>query len=120
MLSTTEAVSYKGNDPYQYYLVKYDDSIRMLRAELTNTSAHDDLRYDLVEVRLSDHPTYEALPYPWAEPLHSERIFISKGYLMITENLAFALKSLQNRSQASLLMVDAVCIDQNNVIEKSV
>ena len=39
---------------------------------------------------------------------------------MITENLAAALKGLRDRSQASLLWVDAVCIDQSNVIEKGV
>lgn len=91
------------------------------------------------------HPTateaakgqYEALSYVWGSPDNPETISVisnsrtgseedgvsSSEYNaaphLVTQNLAVALRHLRRRVTARTLWIDAICIDQQNIAEKS-
>ncbi|OCK75857.1 HET-domain-containing protein [Lepidopterella palustris CBS 459.81] len=79
-----------------------------------------------MEVR--DHPNhpnipYEALSWCWGKAKWTEPIQIKDGgrpqTLNVLPNLKKALVALRHKSKRRILWVDAICIDQNNPIEKS-
>ncbi|KAK0755093.1 hypothetical protein B0T18DRAFT_400674 [Schizothecium vesticola] len=71
-------------------------------------------------------PAYEALSYTWGEAkvtygiyLHSYDSEPGKQALDLTENCAFALRRLRLPDKERLLWVDAICINQADVAERS-
>ncbi|KAL6694347.1 HET domain-containing protein [Trichoderma pleuroticola] len=80
------------------------------------------------------HVKYQALSYTWGLPqfTHSLRVLnnsddndtlippnSSSSEIRITENLHAALHSLRRQTETLVLWVDAVCIDQNNIVERN-
>lgn len=65
-------------------------------------------------------PRYIALSYTWGDPGIRRPILIGDRIFWATENLAIALEHLQEEKKTIAFWVDAVCIDQNNLNEKSV
>ena len=70
-------------------------------------------------VSLDTNPYYEALSYVWGSPSVREHIILSEKRLSITENLASALRNLRYESEARVLWVDAICINQADIDERS-
>src|SRR5437763_15041405 len=62
---------------------------------------------------------YDALSYAWGDSKVTKAITVSGRSLRITINLESALRHLRNESEPRRLWIDAICIDQNNDIEKS-
>ncbi|KAM0711899.1 hypothetical protein Q7P35_001269 [Cladosporium inversicolor] len=65
---------------------------------------------------------FEALSYTWGSSQHSESVQVqSHVCIPITDNLARALRRLRHRStqQPRHLWIDAICIDQQNLAERS-
>jgi hypothetical protein len=84
----------------------------------------EDIQIDLetVELDLADPIYYEALSYTWGSMEHPDIIYIgpTKAYtLQVSRNLAVALRYLRNDSKSRRMWIDAVCIDQSNVSERS-
>ncbi|CAG8977934.1 hypothetical protein HYALB_00001814 [Hymenoscyphus albidus] len=63
-------------------------------------------------------PTYTALSYCWGATSEKESIRINGHLISITKNLFEALKVLWQRN-ISVLWIDAICINQNDAVEKS-
>ncbi|TGO51152.1 hypothetical protein BCON_0167g00040 [Botryotinia convoluta] len=78
----------------------------------------DALHCTLSVVKLEDKPSYEALSYVWGPPVFPERLYLPSGYLSITTSLAAALRQFRYLDRQRQLWVDAVCINQQNDIEK--
>ncbi|KAK4446202.1 HET domain-containing protein [Podospora aff. communis PSN243] len=72
---------------------------------------------ELVDV--SNTTPYEALSYTWGTDPPSDYLWLSDFPLPIKPNLEAALRSLRLPNMVRRVWVDAVCIDQNNVDEKS-
>lgn len=74
-------------------------------------------------VSLAANPRYHALSYVWGEPSRSHKIQTNGCELRTTKNLEVALKHLQTHMGTSVealpLWVDAICINQNDLIERS-
>lgn len=70
---------------------------------------------------ISDHSTvpYEALSYAWGLNELVERIKLNGKVLRVTENLHSALQCLRSCDQDRILWIDAICIDQSNMEERS-
>jgi hypothetical protein len=101
-------------------------SIRLLTL-LPSTEKYARLSGQLHTASLEPYPpTYEALSYVWddyrwAFPRSPDTfpLQIDGRDLSITRSLALALFQVRHRRQPRLLWVDAVCIDQENMDEKS-
>jgi hypothetical protein len=104
---------------YQYCSLAHEDSLRLLKLVPAKFSPTDELYCELVERRLSRQPDYEAISYVWGSPVFSEALFLSSERLKITGNLASALRRFRDPDSPRLLWADAVCINQNDPIEKS-
>ncbi|KZM19398.1 hypothetical protein ST47_g9453 [Ascochyta rabiei] len=70
-------------------------------------------------VSLLSDPTYEALSYVWGEWEDSMEIILDGSKHTVTKNLHDALKVMQNANRPRTLWVDAVCIDQTNIQERT-
>ncbi|KAG2418545.1 hypothetical protein HFD88_001646 [Aspergillus terreus] len=66
----------------------------------------------------SRHSQYEALSYLWGCDSSCE-IWISGQRVLVRENLSWALRYLRDEKSPRVLWVDAICIDQDNIAEKS-
>jgi hypothetical protein len=91
-------------------------SIRLLKlvpARQTNTP----LEAVLQETDLS-LAIYEALSYTWGADTATEKLNLPDGNIMITRNLAIALRTLRYSNRPRTLWVDAVSINQENDREK--
>ncbi|XPS98678.1 hypothetical protein M3J09_007874 [Ascochyta lentis] len=62
---------------------------------------------------------YEALSYAWGVPVFDRSIDLEGANFPITANLHLALRALRYADRERILWIDAVCIDQTNVKERS-
>ncbi|RTE76907.1 hypothetical protein BHE90_008638 [Fusarium euwallaceae] len=106
-------------EPYEYTdLNDGPDSIRLL--ELLPGTRQDDIVCNLVEYSLDSRlREYDALSYVWGDKSNLTPIQINERTLMVTTNLRTALLNIRKLDQPCTLWVDAVCIDQTQVLERN-
>lgn len=68
---------------------------------------------------LKNAPAFEGLSYCWGEESTKTSIMISGGRLSITQNLKSALQHLRHPSSPRTLWIDAICINQEDSVEKA-
>jgi hypothetical protein len=75
----------------------------------------------LTVVDLNDEPKFDALSWVWGPQEPSETMVLNGAHIKIRQNLLSCLRRLcaQEESQMPALWIDAVCIDQANIAEKS-
>ncbi|KAK4450470.1 heterokaryon incompatibility protein-domain-containing protein [Podospora aff. communis PSN243] len=73
-------------------------------------------------------PSYEALSYAWGDPNNTEGVAVwleekkeasHHGSIQITRPLAVALRHLRYESEARTMWIDALCINQQDLVERS-
>lgn len=82
----------------------------------------DELHLELNITLLSIGKHYEALSYFWGSPMLEVKVTVgvsANRYLLVTQNLATALRNLRHLHEPRVLWVDAVCIDQSSTAEQS-
>lgn len=94
-----------------------EDEIRLL--ELQPGSARDDIGCTLRHAKLSDQPAYEALSYEWGSDLVTKDIRVNDTVHKVRENLWTALIHLRLESEPRILWIDALCIHQDETLERS-
>ncbi|KAB8232389.1 HET domain-containing protein [Aspergillus alliaceus] len=93
--------------------------LRLLPHEDTNAQIQCELiTYSLSKPGRGKH-IYEALSYVWGKEKASRPIFTNGCEFAVTKNLYAALSHLRDHQLDRILWVDAVCIDQGNLEEKS-
>ncbi|KAI0968672.1 heterokaryon incompatibility protein-domain-containing protein [Xylaria arbuscula] len=80
---------------------------------------NDEIKCSLVNVKLSWRTRYEALSYTWGDPTVTVPIKLSGHDIEVTSNLHSALMDLRYTDKPRNLWVDAVCINQADLQEKS-
>ena len=70
------------------------------------------------QVRLIDKPEYAALSYTWGAPIFDHHLICDGRRLAITAHLDAALRRFRTTTWWTL-WVDALCIDQSNIPERS-
>ncbi|KAK4111542.1 HET-domain-containing protein, partial [Canariomyces notabilis] len=73
----------------------------------------------LRNVSLADRPQYEALSYVWGDGKPEKVISVNGQKFKITANLEAALRRLRRERKSRTMWIDTICIDQDNLNEKS-
>jgi hypothetical protein len=103
-----------------------DQSFRIL--QLQPGSFNDPVRFSLeltISSETNSQPKYEAISYAWADLTLTHEIQYEDfamnnfGSLMVTTNCHNALKNLRLLDRPRPLWLDAVCINQENINERS-
>ncbi|ORY15938.1 heterokaryon incompatibility, partial [Clohesyomyces aquaticus] len=70
---------------------------------------------------LTGIPKYDALSYVWGrpDPLSPKTLEVNGGVLKITTNLHAALTAVMKGSANLTIWVDAVCINQEDLLERN-
>lgn len=93
----------------------------------------DDIRIHLAKARLSvpdnELTEYDALSYAWGDPSMTHAVDVMDGegedddwpggVLPITGNMDMALRCVRHQQQPRVLWIDALCINQSNLQERS-
>ena len=77
------------------------------------------LSCSLTIINVESCPPFEALSYVWGQARAVHPVLCDGAVVSISQNLDDALRSLRLPTQARRLWVDAVCIDQQNLDERS-
>ncbi|KAH8893202.1 hypothetical protein GQ53DRAFT_592027, partial [Thozetella sp. PMI_491] len=97
-----------------------EGSIRLLRL-LPHSDKHSYVECQLITCSLLDsassHP-FEALSYRWGSENDQKPICIDGYELSVNGNLHAALSHLQDRFIERIIWIDAICINQNDRVEK--
>ncbi|KAF7555978.1 hypothetical protein G7046_g6420 [Stylonectria norvegica] len=80
----------------------------------------DELRCSLSAHSLDAEPSlvYEALSYTWGDPTHVNYITCDGKLIQITRNLSRALQRLRHETDDRVLWIDAVSINQGDIVER--
>jgi len=94
-----------------------DDSIRLIK--YLPTDAPDLINVSLEVDQLNSVPLYQAISYVWGEPGETKEIICNGRPKTITVTLFNALQRVRERSPNSLVWADAICINQQDDVERS-
>lgn len=95
-----------------------DSRTHMRILQILPGARQDDVRCFMYHVALEDCPEYEALSYCWGFATDLTPITINDQSLAITRSLRSALFHLRRLHEPRTLWVDAICINQGDVIER--
>lgn len=100
---------------YQYEPLQNVRCIRLLEIQKPESSV-EPMECKLTEVLEEPAPRYAALSYTWGEPIFDHEIRCNGSILKVTANLESALRNIPN---AFPVWVDAICINQSDLEERS-
>jgi hypothetical protein len=95
------------------------ERFQLRRLSLSPGDFQDPICGALETVSLGENPKYEALSYVWGKDMAPKPIILEGTEISITQNLDTALRHLRHSQMSRSLWVDAVCIDQSNVVERA-
>ena len=112
--------SSETSDEEPPYAPLAEGQIRLLRFSDNRTSDDDALHFELLHAKLSQRPQYVALSYSWGQKVAqgSTSIVVNSRSYEVSCNLADALRKLKQHN-ISTVWVDAICINQQDTVEKS-
>ena len=79
----------------------------------------DQLRLTLEVSHISRAPSYEALSYTWGDARNNGIVSVNGLEVSIRSNLHMALLAIREARGSVILWVDALCISQDDLAEKS-
>lgn len=77
------------------------------------------IRLDVKNLNDANAHGYNCISYVWGTDIATEAANTNKGELPITVNLLSCLRHLRHKEETLVLWVDAICINQNDLNEKS-
>jgi hypothetical protein len=109
--------------PYQYSTLNEDaQEIRLMTLFPGTVPSEIRVSLETVPFTKDDVHDFEALSYAWGSAEHHTEIFIgASGHqvLSITQNLAEALPYLRYEDRSRVLWIDAICVNQQDLEERS-
>ncbi|OCL14970.1 HET-domain-containing protein [Glonium stellatum] len=91
--------------------------IRLLTLEPSRGS--DEVSCTLSAVNLNDSPEYECISYAWGDTAITKELFCNGIKITVTESSHAALFHLRLSSESRMLWLDALCINQSDIAERS-
>ncbi|KAE9369831.1 HET-domain-containing protein, partial [Stipitochalara longipes BDJ] len=116
-IASQESLRHRNNTFIYDTLNSEKHEIRLVYIEKSATN--DPLQAHLVPVSLDDDPSFEALSYVWGDQQHPGILNLNGHELEITNNLKAALLQLRLETKDRVLWVDAICINQEDLKERS-
>jgi hypothetical protein len=109
-----------SNEVYVYRPL-VGNEIRLIHLEppSRNSSAPELVDCTLIHRNLDHNPEYIALSYAWGDPTITVPILLDGFRFQATTNLAAALPILRHIPEGGDYWVDAICINQNDLDERS-
>jgi len=95
---------------------------KVVRVLILHPGPHEGaISCSLSVVSLDDEPApnYEALSYVWGDETVTETVTVDAMEVHATVNLIVALRRIRHGDRNTVLWVDAICINQNNMEEKA-
>ncbi|KAI0148500.1 heterokaryon incompatibility protein-domain-containing protein [Xylariaceae sp. FL1272] len=89
--------------------------IRLLTIQPGSGALHCTMKF----AERDSKPEYEALSYCWGSPSKSKQITVNDAVFRVTDNLYAALSRLRKETEPYVLWIDAICIDQDSLLEKN-
>jgi hypothetical protein len=77
------------------------------------------LSHYLEEADANPQMNYTALSYTWGTTLSSNAVLVNNCQLRITENLEIALRHLRQVDSSTIMWIDALCINQQDISERN-
>ena len=121
----TEGIHLKLDDAlekFKYPSLSTSTCVRLitLNPKANGASSTNEIRIELNEHAINECPKYTALSYTWGQPHRTKDVFVetSSHCIKITENLHAALIHLR-RGVPVKLWIDAICINQDDIKERS-
>jgi len=108
--------SYEYYSFYQYSSLPSEKFIRLL--ELYPGHANDSIDCTLRQIEFENAPKYETISYAWGDPANKIDVLCDGKIIAITQNLNDALLRFKLRDRSRILWADAICINQNDDVEK--
>ncbi|PMD43516.1 HET-domain-containing protein [Hyaloscypha variabilis F] len=106
------------NDP-DLYSPLHPDDIRVLALHPGSSEDPIDCHLEHQKRASNTCTPYEALSYMWGPPEPSKHILLNGRRCEVRQNLWAALRKLRNERSIRYLWVDALCINQQNLRERS-
>ena len=94
-----------------------ESSIRLITLHPGNFK--DPIRCTLEVFELDSVPSYEAISYVWGDPTPRNRIRCNSMRYLIGDNLYDALRNVRLEDKPRVIWVDALCVNQANLGERS-
>ncbi|PQE28346.1 heterokaryon incompatibility protein [Rutstroemia sp. NJR-2017a BBW] len=76
------------------------------------------MEISLSSVDIGKHPRYHCLSYVWGNPASVYPIVVDGVEVLVNQNLGEALARIEGEDGVEFLWADALCINQNSVVEK--
>lgn len=93
------------------------NEIRLLR--LQPGKFDDEIQCTLRHISLDECSEYTALSYTWGNPVNSKPVLIDGFNFNVTLNLYNALQHFRDQNELRTFWIDALCINQNDLSERS-
>ena len=110
-----------GELEYSYHPLSQSTSqfrlLTLVPHERHNADIHGTLR--VMSMTQSQVESYEALSYVWGDPSSTATIYLDGCPIRVTNNLCVALRYLRQTSTSRTLWIDAICINQADIVERN-
>jgi hypothetical protein len=90
-----------------------------IRLLLAPGQFQEEITCRLIYTNLHIKPTFEALSYTWGTPENPKSIRLDGHQFPVTINLESALRHLRYDTIPRVLWIDAVCVNQEDLVERS-
>jgi hypothetical protein len=105
---------------YPYRTLETPNKIRLLKLApfVSGFSLIEDICGVLIEVDVTDAPSYDCLSYVWGTSSPDAYIWLGQHRFPVSENLWTALRCLQSEDKFRLVWIDFICINQDDLDER--
>jgi hypothetical protein len=102
---------------YKYEELANPQSFRLLTLEPGDETGH--IKCEITVIAMAEAPQYEALSYVWGCSERTLTITCNHMLLKVTASLDTVLRVLRKPFESRIIWIDQICIDQENIEERS-